>query len=130
MQLNQLPEEAQMTIARKLGYDGKKDGFPAYLMSNRRIADRYTQLENAFQAQQRRTTGMSDTGMAEGGYMMERFAQNQQQDMVGGYVPPPKQSFAVGGTPISVTPTPTVPNQPAVYDPNATIGDISTQMTV
>ena len=128
--LNQLPEEAQMTIARKLGYDGKKDGFPAYLMSNRRIADRYTQLENAFQAQQRRTTGMSESGMAEGGYMMERFAQNQQQDMVGGYVPPPKQSFANGGTPVNVTPTPTVPNQPAVYDPNATIGDISTQMTV
>ena len=130
MQLNQLPEEAQMTIARKLGYEGKKDGFPAYLMSNRRIADRYTQLENAFQAQQRRTTGMSESGMAEGGYMMERFAQNQQQDMVGGYVPPPKQSFANGGTPVNVTPTPTVPNQPAVYDPNATIGDISTQMTV
>jgi len=130
MQLNQLPEEAQMTIARKLGYDGKKEGFPAYLMSNRRVADKYTQLENAFQAQQKRKSGMSDTGMAEGGYMMERFAQNQQQDMVGGYVPPPKQSFAVGGTPVSVTPTPTVPNQPAVYDPNATIGDISSQMTV
>ena len=102
MQLNQLPEEAQMTIARKLGYDGKKEGFPAYLMSNRRIADRYTQLENAFQAQQKRKSTMSDgnvsdRGMAEGGYMMERFAQNQQQDMVGGYVPPPKQSFANGG---------------------------------
>jgi hypothetical protein len=171
MQLNQLPEEAQMTIARKLGYDGKKDGFPAYLMSNRRIADRYTQLENAFQAQQRRTTGMSNTGMAEGGYMMERFSQNQQQDMVGGYVPPPKQSFANGGSaqPIDYflpgtnpplapgetrmgevnpaytggqlnvmqqvpqtapTPTPTVPSPIASYDPNATIGDISTQMTV
>ena len=102
MQLNQLPEEAQMTIARKLGYDGKKDGFPAYLMSNRRVADKYTQLENAFQAQQKRKSTMSDgnvsdRGMAEGGYMMERFAQNQQQDMVGGYVPPPKQSFANGG---------------------------------
>jgi hypothetical protein len=130
MQLNQLPEEAQMTLARKLGYDGKKEGFPAYLMSNRRVADKYAQLENAFQAQQKRKSGMSDTGMAEGGYMMERFAQNQQQDMVGGYVPPPKQSFANGGTPVNVTPTPTVPNQPAVYDPNATIGDISTQMTV
>ena len=70
MQLNQLPEEAQMTIARKLGYDGKKDGFPAYLMSNRRVADKYTQLENAFQAQQKRKSGMSDTGMAEGGYMI------------------------------------------------------------
>ena len=97
MQLNQLPEEAQMTIARKLGYDGKKDGFPAYLMSNRRVADKYTQLENAFQAQQKRKSGMSDTGMAEGGYMMERFGQNQQQDMVGAYVPPPQQSFAIGG---------------------------------
>jgi len=110
--LNQLPEEAQMTIARKLGYDGKKDGFPAYLMSNRRIADRYTQLENAFQAQQRRTTGMSESGMAEGGYMMERFAQNQQQDMVGGYVPPPKQSFANGGLQAGT--------QAVVYGPDGT----------
>ena len=41
---------------------------------------------------------MSNPQMAEGGYMMERFAQNQQQDMVGGYVPPPKQSFANGGS--------------------------------
>ena len=69
--------------------------------------------------------GATVPAMAEGGYMMDRFSQNQQQDMVGGYVPPPQQSFAVGG---SVTTTPTVPSPIATYDPNATIGDISAQM--
>ncbi len=97
---------------------------------------------------------ISKPNMAEGGYMMERFAQNQQQDMVGGYVPPPKQSFAEGGDTVTiqpmpvddtsntpnlspvtpepiapVTPTPTVAPPMATYDPDATIGDISTQMT-
>ena len=69
--------------------------------------------------------GATVPAMAEGGYMMDRFTQNQQQDMVGAYVPPPQQSFANGG---SVTTTPTVPSPIATYDPNATIGDISAQM--
>ena len=53
---------------------------------------------------------MSNPQMAEGGYMMERFAQNQQQDMVGGYVPPPKQSFANGGLQVGT--------QAVVYGPD------------
>ena len=55
---------------------------------------------------------MSNPQMAEGGYMMDRFAQNQQQDMVGGYVPPPKQSFANGGLQVGT--------QAVVYGPDGT----------
>jgi hypothetical protein len=102
--LSQLPEEGQKAIARSLGYDGKKEGFPAYLMSNRKIAERYSSLENAYRKKQQKSN------MAEGGLMMDRFAQKQQQDMIGGYVPPPKQSFAEGGattTPINNTGTTT-----------------------
>ena len=123
--LSQLPEEGQKAIARSLGYDGKKDGFPAYLMSNRKVAERYSVLENAYRKKQESNPSQQKPQMAEGGYMMERFGQNQQQDMVGGYVPPPQQSFAEGG---NVTITPTVPSPIATYDPNATIGDISAQM--
>ena len=123
--LSQLPEEGQKAIARSLGYDGKKDGFPAYLMSNRKVAERYSVLENAYRKKQESNPSQQKPQMAEGGYMMERFSQNQQQDMVGGYVPPPQQSFAEGG---NVTITPTVPSPIATYDPNATIGDISAQM--
>ena len=95
--IRQLPEEAQMTIARSLGYDGKKEGFPTYLMSNKEVASRYAALEGAFQGQQQFIANSKKQKMAEGGYTMDRFDQNQQQDMVGGYVPPPQQSFAVGG---------------------------------
>ena len=123
--LRQLPEEGQKAIARSLGYDGKKDGFPAYLMSNRKVAERYSVLENAYRKKQESNPSQQKPQMAEGGYMMDRFSQNQQQDMVGGYVPPPQQSFAEGG---NVTITPTVPSPIATYDPNATIGDISAQM--
>ena len=123
--LSQLPEEGQKAIARSLGYDGKKDGFPAYLMSNRKVAERYSVLENAYRKKQESNPSQQKPQMAEGGYMMDRFSQNQQQDMVGGYVPPPQQSFAEGG---NVTITPTVPSPIATYDPNATIGDISAQM--
>ena len=112
--LSQLPEEGQKAIARSLGYDGKKEGFPAYLMSNRKVAERYSVLENAYRKKQERNPSQQKPQMAEGGYMMDRFSQNQQQDMVGGYVPPPQQSFAVGG---SVTTTPTVPSPIATYDP-------------
>ena len=128
--LSQLPEEGQKAIARSLGYDGKKDGFPAYLMSNRKVAERYSVLENAYRKKQERNPSQQKPQMAEGGYMMDRFSQNQQQDMVGGYVPPPQQSFAVGGTvtPIGVTPTPTVPTPIATYPEDATIGSISAQM--
>ena len=52
--------------------------------------------------------------MAEGGTV-----QSQEQEGVGAYVPPPQQNF---------TTLPTVQNPSAIYDPNATIGDISAQM--
>jgi len=121
--LSQLPEEGQKAIARSLGYDGKKDGFPAYLMSNRKIAEQYSALENAFRNQQQFKQQKSN--MAEGGLMMDRFAQKQQQDMIGGYVPPPKQSFAVGGAtipPVSNTGTTTTGGAtiPATVDTAAT----------
>jgi len=94
-------------------------------MSNRKVAERYSVLENAYRKKQESNPSQQKPQMAEGGYMMDRFSQNQQQDMVGGYVPPPQQSFAEGG---NVTITPTVPSPIATYDPNATIGDISAQM--
>jgi len=105
--LRQLPEEGQKAIARSLGYDGKKDGFPAYLMSNRKIAEEYAALESAFQGQQQFIADSKKQKMAEGGMPMDRFSQNQEQDMVGGYVPPPQQSFAVGGNVQTQTAQPT-----------------------
>ena len=113
--LNNLPEEMQMVIARNLGYDGKKEGFPAYLMSNRRVADKYTALENAFKGQQEFRQQALAQKMAEGG-LMKPFEQNQQQPMVGGYVPPPKQSFATGGQVAGITTT--MPTAPTINAPD------------
>ena len=113
--LNNLPEEMQMVIARNLGYDGKKEGFPAYLMSNRRVADKYTALENAFKGQQEFRQQALEQKMAEGG-LMKPFEQNQQQPMVGGYVPPPKQSFATGGNVAGITTT--MPTAPTINAPD------------
>ena len=95
--ISNLPQEARQEIARSLGYEGKIEGFPKYLMSNKEIASRYAALEGAFQGQQQFIASSKKSKMAKGGYTMDRFDQNQQQDMVGGYVPPPQQSFAVGG---------------------------------
>ena len=70
---------------------------------------------------------MGDTiQMNEGGMYMGRFDQRQGTEGVGSFVPPPRQSFQEGGTP--VTTLPTVQNPSATFDPNATIGDISAQM--
>ncbi len=70
---------------------------------------------------------MGDTiQMNEGGMYMGRFDQRQGTEGVGSFVPPPRQSFQEGGTP--VTALPTVQNPSATFDPNATIGDISAQM--
>jgi hypothetical protein len=87
--------------------------------------------------------------MAEGGMYMGRFDQRQGTEGVGSFVPPPRQSFQQGGTILdqgmSIQPglgggdyssfstppvqtLPTAPNPSAIYDPNATIGDISAQM--
>ena len=125
--LSQLPEEGQKDIARSLGYMGKKVGFPAFLQANPKAAKEYQDLEDAFRrnqmfAQERRMS------MAEGGMYMGRFDQRQGTEGVGSFVPPPRQSFQQGGTtPVSTLPT--VQNPSATYNPNATIGDISAQMT-
>jgi len=95
--ISNLPQEARQEIARSLGYEGKIEGFPKYLMSNKEVASRYAALEGAFQGQQQFIASSKKNKMAKGGYTMDRFDQNQQQDMVGGYVPPPTQSFANGG---------------------------------
>ena len=95
--LKNLPQEGQQAIAQSLGYNGNLEGFPKYLMSNPSVAQEYTALEDAFQKHQQFTQVNKKMTMAQGGYTMDRFDQNQQQDMVGAYVPPPQQSFAVGG---------------------------------
>jgi len=95
--ISNLPQEARQEIARSLGYEGKIEGFPKYLMSNKEVASRYAALEGAFQGQQQFIASSKRSRMAKGGMAMDRFDQNQQQDMVGAYVPPPTQSFANGG---------------------------------
>ena len=82
-------------------------------MSNQDVANQYSALEDAFQKSQTFTMDRR-RDMAEGGTV-----QSQEQEGVGAYVPPPQQNFTV---------LPTVQNPGAVYDPNATIGDISAQM--
>ena len=97
--LSQLPEEGQRDIARSLGYMGKKVGFPAFLQSNPSAAKEYQDIEEAFRrnqmfAQERKMS------MAEGGMYMGRFDQRQGTEGVGSFVPPPRQSFQEGGTPV------------------------------
>ncbi len=125
--LSQLPEEGQKDIARSLGYMGKKVGFPAFLQSNPSAAKEYQDIEEAFRrnqmfAQERKMS------MAEGGMYMGRFDQRQGTEGIGSFVAPPRQSFQQGGT-TPVATLPTVQNPSATYNPNATIGDISAQMT-
>ena len=100
--LKNLPQEGQQAIAQSLGYNGNLEGFPKYLMSNPSVAQEYTALEDAFQKHQQFTQVNKKMTMAQGGYTMDRFDQNQQQDMVGAYVPPPQQSFAFGGATITM----------------------------
>jgi len=120
--LQQLPPEGQQAIAKSLGFTGNINDFPRFLMTNKEVANQYSMLEDAFQRQQNR----NQIRMAEGGMYMGRFDQRQGTEGVGSFVPPPRQSFQEGGTPVQTLPT--VPNQGATYDPNATIGDISAQM--
>ena len=120
--LQQLPPEGQQAIAKSLGFTGNINDFPKFLMTNKEVANQYSMLEDAFQRQQNRT----QIDMNEGGMYMGRFDQRQGTEGVGSFVPPPRQSFQEGGTPVQTLPT--VPNQDATYDPNATIGDISAQM--
>ena len=94
--LQQLPPEGQQAIAKSLGFTGNVKDFPKYLMQNQDVANKYSQLEDAFQqhqmfAQQKRM------GMADGGMYMGRFDQRQSTEGVGGYIAPPKISFQAGG---------------------------------
>ena len=111
--LQQLPPEGQQALANSLGFTGNIADFPKYLMSNQDVANQYSALEDAFQKSQTFTMDRR-RDMAEGGTV-----QTQKQEEVGAYVPPPQQNFTV---------LPTVQNPGAVYNPNATIGDISAQM--
>ena len=108
--LQQLPPEGQQVIANSLGFQGDIKDFPKYLMANEDIANEYSRMENAFQRQQNR----NKIGMAEGGTV-----QSQEQEGIGAYVPPPQQNF---------TTLPTVQNPGAIFQPDATIGDVSAQM--
>jgi len=102
---NQQQQELKKSFARVLGFDGPMEGFDNFVRSDPATSARYKgmmsiaekQREMAKQNMMKRTQAPKPQ-MAEGGYMMDRFTQNQQQQgMVGGYVPPPQQSFAVGG---------------------------------
>jgi len=109
-------QEMQESFARVLGYDGPMQGFNSFIQSDPAASEKYKgmlaiaekQREMAKQNMMKRTQAPKPQ-MAEGGYMMDRFAQNQQQNMVGSYVPPPTQSFAVGG--LTTLPTATPPAQ-------------------
>ena len=128
-------QAAEQDVAKAFGYNGPKEGFNQYIASNPNANNMYYNFLDVlkrkaeFRQQNKDTTIPPKPTMAEGGYMMDRFSQNQQQDMVGGYVPPPQQSFAVGGA-VNVTPNPTAQPPIATYDPNATIGDVSSQMAL
>ena len=95
-------QEMQESFARVLGYDGPMQGFNSFIQSDPAASEKYRgmlaiaekQREMAKQNMMKRTQAPKPQ-MAQGGYMMDRFSQNQQQDMVGGYVPPPTQSSHV-----------------------------------
>jgi len=109
-------QEMQESFARVLGYDGPMQGFNSFIQSDPAASEKYKgmlaiaekQREMAKQNMMKRTQAPKPQ-MAQGGYMMDRFAQNQQQDTVGGYVPPPTQSFNVGG--LTTLPTAKPPSQ-------------------
>ena len=110
--LQQLPPEGQQAVAKSLGFMGDMKDFPKYLMQNQNVASQYSALEDAFQ-QHQMFAQQKKMGMAEGGMpMMGRFEQRQQQDTVGGYVPPPVQSFQEGGLNLG--------SQVVVYGPDGT----------
>ena len=127
-------QELQKSFATVLGYDGPMQGFNNFIKSDPAASEKYKgmmaiaekQREMAKQNMMKRTQSPKPQ-MAEGGYMMDRFSQNQQQPMVGGYVPPPQQSFAVGG--LTTLPTATPPTQTfkdvtkPVYDQNPYLAD-------
>ena len=90
--LQQLPPEGQKAIAKSLGFMGNIQDFPQYLVANKKVSDKYTQLEDAFQKQQM-FAQQKRMGMAEGGMPMGRFEQLQQPQGVVVYIAPPRMSF-------------------------------------
>jgi len=127
--------DIQKSLASFLGYQGPIQGLDSFIKSNPAVSQQYSGIISAAKNRQdylkqsmQRQTNSPMPQMADGGYMMERYTQNQQQDTIGGYVPPPKQSFAVGGAP-SVNVNPTVPTPLPSYTSDSTIGDVAaTQM--
>ena len=118
----QMKSELNKSIAETVGYKGPMSGFQKYLMTNQPASQKYSGIlkaidisRNMARKRAQRNMGTPVRQMAEGGTV-----QTQEQEGVGAYVPPPQQNFSV---------LPTVPSPGAIYNPNATIGDISAQMT-
>ena len=110
----QLQSELTKSIAENLGYKGPIGGFQKFIMSNQPASQRYAGIlkaidisKNIAKKKAQRQTGTPMPQMAEGGMPMRRFDQRQETEGVGAYVPPPMQSFQVGGMP-TLTTTPTV----------------------
>ena len=101
-------------------------------MAQQNISDILKAKQAFLRAKQDVTVPDKNMSMDEGGMYMGRFDQRQGTEGVGSFVPPPRQSFQQGGSAMpNTTPVqslPTAPNPSAIYDPNATIGDISAQM--
>jgi len=100
----QLQSELTKSIADKLGYKGPIAGFQKFIMSNQPASQRYAGILKAIETTQsiarkkaQRQTGTPMPQMAEGGMPMGRFNQRQETEGVGAFVPPPMQSFQVGG---------------------------------
>ena len=100
----QLQSELTKSIAKNLGYEGPIGGFQKFIMSNQPASQRYAGIlkaidisKNIAKKKAQRQTSTPMPQMAEGGMPMRRFDQKQETEGVGSYVPPPMQSFQVGG---------------------------------
>ena len=104
--MNQAQFQSELTksIAENLGYKGPIGGFQKFIMSNQPASQRYAGIlkaidisKNIAKKKAQRQTGTPMPQMAEGGMPMGRFDQRQETEGVGAFVPPPMQSFQVGG---------------------------------
>ena len=109
--------QAMERIARSMGYTGDMSGFRQYLDSNVSLKNRMKQLEDS-------ATEMSKNGSVR----VAQQTQEQAPDTVGGFVPPPTQTFnqepvqmQQGGV---AQPLPQQYIPQTVYDPNANIQDL------
>tara|TARA_R100001015_G_scaffold18439_2_gene11582 strand:+ start:8 stop:2050 length:2043 start_codon:yes stop_codon:yes gene_type:complete len=125
----------QESLASFLGYQGPIQGLDNFIKSNPAVAQQYSGIIDAAKKRQdyikqsmQRQTNAPMPQMAEGGMLMDRYDQRQETEGVGSFVPPPRQSFQVGGTP-AVNVNPTAPTPLPSYDVDSTIGDVAaTQM--